>query len=97
MIKTIVTPDGCQHVQMTAGEISARQAEETANVTAAAAQELKSNARAALEKSDMTALRCLKAEVEFPQSWKDYVSALRLIVSGGAGPLPVRPDYPEGT
>lgn len=54
-------------------------------------------AKAALEKSDMTALRCLKAEVEFPQSWKDYVSALRQIVSGGAGPLPVRPDYPEGT
>lgn len=58
---------------------------------------LKARAQKALDASDMTAMRCFKAGVVFPTAWKNYVSALRSIVSGGAGPLPARPDFPAGT
>lgn len=55
---------------------------------------------AALQASDVVALRCLKAGISFPSAWMDYVDALREIVrtpTGEPGPLPARPDYPPGT
>lgn len=53
-------------------------------------------AKALLEKSDMVALRCWKAGIQFPQSWIDYVSALRLVING-EGEIPETPNYPEGS
>lgn len=54
-------------------------------------------AKAALDATDLTAIRCVKAGVSFPSDWKEYVAALRAIVNGGNGPLPARPSYPSGT
>lgn len=58
-------------------------------------------ARAALDGSDLVALRCFKAGVEFPTAWVDYCEALRAIVRTDDGDptqsLPPRPQYPEGT
>ena len=55
-------------------------------------------AQAALEASDLTAIRCLKAGVAFPAEWQAYCTTLRAIVGGGAAEaLPPRPDYPAGT
>lgn len=51
----------------------------------------------ALAKSDMTALRCIKAGIAFPLDWQDYVATLRDIFQTGIGPLPEQPPYPEGT
>lgn len=56
-------------------------------------------AQAALNKSDMVALRCVKAGVAFPAVWQTYTTALRAIVaaqSGTPGTLPVMPAYPSG-
>jgi hypothetical protein len=50
-----------------------------------------------LAKSDMTALRCVKAGIPFPTAWQEYVAALREIFQTGIGPLPDQPPYPEGT
>lgn len=46
---------------------------------------------AALAKSDMVAMRCLKAGVPFPPEWQTYVTALR------SGMLPNQPAYPSNT
>lgn len=56
-------------------------------------------AKAALDKSDMTALRCFKAGVAFPAEWQTYVLALRAIVAGTSTVtvLPTQPAYPVGT
>lgn len=51
----------------------------------------------ALAKSDMTALRCVKAGIAFPGAWQEYVAELREIFQTGIGPLPKQPPYPEGT
>ena len=59
---------------------------------------LASQARAALDASDVTAIRCVKAGVAFPAEWQAYCTALRSIVAGAlAQALPPRPDYPAGT
>jgi hypothetical protein len=58
-------------------------------------------AQAALDASDMVALRCFKAGVAFPSEWLSYVSALRAVVRATSGDptqaLPTRPAYPSGT
>lgn len=59
--------------------------------------ELKGQAFSALSKSDLVAIRCVKAGTSFPVDWWEYVTALRTIVNGGDGPLPAQPEYPEGT
>lgn len=113
MIKTIAIPARLQkqnltaeeqtelaafgHQPMTADEISARQTEEAANAISLPIVQAKADAVKALDKSDMTALRCLKAGVTFPAEWQVYVAALRAIVAGSAGPLPAQPVYPAGT
>jgi len=64
----------------------------------APASDYPAEARAALDASDMTAIRCVKAGVAFPAEWQAYCATLRAIVNGAqTGPLPVRPDYPAGT
>lgn len=55
----------------------------------------KAEAQAALDKSDLVALRCFKNGVPFPAEWATYCAALRAIVVSGVGPLPVQPAYPE--
>ena len=62
--------------------------------------EYQAKAQAALDKTDMVALRCLKAGVTFPAAWQTYAKELRNIVSastGNTGTLPVQPEFPEGT
>ncbi len=58
-------------------------------------------AQAALTKSDMVAIRCVKAGVVFHDKWLAYVQALRAIVAAPSGdaaqPLPAQPPYPAGT
>lgn len=59
------------------------------------------NARTELVLSDMVAIRCFKAGLDFPPEWREYVETLRVIVrtrSGDVGTeLPVAPHYPAGT
>lgn len=57
----------------------------------------RAEAQAALNKSDLVALRCFKNGVPFPAEWATYCAALRAIVVSGVGPLPVQPAYPEGS
>ena len=54
-------------------------------------------AQAALDKSDLVALRCFKNGVPFPTEWATYCAALRTIVVSGVGTIPVQPDYPKGS
>lgn len=60
-----------------------------------------SAAQAALDKTDIVALRCFKAGVTFPTAWITYTAALRALVATPASdptqPLPTRPAYPAGT
>ena len=57
---------------------------------------LKAAAQNALDKSDVTLLRCYERGVSVPTEWADYRAALRAIVGGTseATELPVRPEYP---
>jgi hypothetical protein len=54
----------------------------------------------ALDRSDITILRCAEHGVVVPQEWRDYRTSLRAIIaatSGTPGTLPVRPAFPVGT
>ena len=51
-----------------------------------------------LDKTDLVAIRCIKAGVTFPIEWKTYTTDLRaLLGSTTAGSLPTQPAYPAGT
>jgi hypothetical protein len=56
-------------------------------------------ARAALDTSDRTIIRCYEHGVAVPAEWTAYRAALRSIVSGDATTtvLPTAPAYPAGT
>jgi hypothetical protein len=57
-------------------------------------------AQAALERSDIVAIRCVKAGIDFPAEWLAYVVELRAIIAdpdGAETPLPTQPSYPAGT
>lgn len=93
MMKTIASASGEpeQHVEMTDAEVAEFSAAQSAVQVAQAKSDLKASIQAALDRSDMTALRCFKAGVSFPDEWKTYVTALR------NGTLPTQPAYPKGT
>lgn len=56
-------------------------------------------AQAALDRSDITIIRCYEHAVAVPAEWGVYRTALRAIVAGGptSAALPVQPAYPAGT
>lgn len=99
MTLTYVVADlnGGTTTTMTADEEAAFLAAQVASQSASAISELTSQAQSALDKSDLVATRCFKAGVAFPSAWQTYVTALRAIVSSGAGTIPTQPSYPAGT
>lgn len=58
-------------------------------------------AQDALNRSDITILRCVENGVAVPAAWVSYRNALRSILSAAAGDataaLPERPAFPAGT
>ena len=64
-------------------------------------EELTSNLRGEVLRlltiTDMVALRCVKAGVPFPESWKTYTTILRDTFNTGTGLIPAQPAYPVGT
>lgn len=54
-------------------------------------------AKAALDASDITVIRCLEHSVAVPAEWIAYRALLRATVNNGAGPIPAMPAYPAGT
>ena len=61
------------------------------------AAQLKTKAQAALDKSDVTILRCIENRVVVPAEWATYRKALRALVASGTGTMPTQPAYPQGT
>lgn len=59
---------------------------------------LKVAAQMALDKSDITILRCYEAAIAVPTAWQTYRAELRAIISGSSidTVLPTMPDYPVG-
>ncbi len=72
---------------------------EASHITAQTKAVLKADAQEALDRSDITILRCYENAVTVPETWQAYRTELRAIISGSssATSLPTRPDYPEGT
>jgi hypothetical protein len=58
-------------------------------------------AKAELDASDITLMRCFENDVTLPAAWTAYRKALRAIVGTPTGdatqPMPVKPEYPAGT
>ena len=84
-------------VEMSDADYAAFQAMQTAATTQSAITQLKSQAQAALDKSDIVATRCFKAGISFPSEWQAYVVSLRIIIDSGNGVMPTKPPYPMGT
>lgn len=59
------------------------------------ADDLKIQARIALEQSDLVGLRCFKSGIKFPKEWLDYEAGLRAVVRGERADLPEVPAKPE--
>lgn len=68
---------------------------------AAAWVSYQAQAMAAIDKSDLTILRCAENAITVPAAWATYRAALRAIISAATGdptkPLPTHPAYPAGT
>ena len=94
-VDQVLALDGSTVVQ--SWTVRAMTTDEQAAYNAAAAASLKAQAQSALDKSDVTMIRCVEHGVAVPTEWATYRSALRSIVSTGAGSMPTRPNYPAGT
>lgn len=70
---------------------------DAAQATAQQTGALTDAAKSELEATDMVAIRCVKAGVDFPADWKQFVSVLREIIANGSGEMPIRPAYPDQT
>lgn len=84
----------------TVQQLSAAFSGYTAAVSVLTHASLKISAQTALDKSDVTVVRCYSAAVAVPTAWQTYRSALRAIVNGGdttSTSLPTVPSYPQGT
>jgi hypothetical protein len=92
----LVLPDPAWS-EATPEQISAAQSPSAAQSWAS----YQARAQEALSKSDIVAIRCVKAGVLFPPEWQAYCISLRAIVGAASGdstkPLPTRPPYPSGT
>lgn len=55
--------------------------------------------KAALDATDIVAIRCCKAGITFPTEWQAYTAALRTMLSStdASQALPVMPAYPAGS
>lgn len=61
---------------------------------------IKQQAQIALNKSDITMMRCVEAGIAAPAAWNSYRKALRAIANGidtTSTTLPLQPAYPAGT
>lgn len=61
---------------------------------------LSQQAKIALDKSDVTMLRCVEAAITVPVEWNNYRKSLRAISNGSdtiSTVLPPQPAYPAGT
>lgn len=77
-------------------------AELQAAADAAAWTTYQAQAKAALDASDMTVLRCVENAIAVPTEWATYRASLRAIVGATTvgdptQPLPTKPAYPAGT
>jgi hypothetical protein len=77
-------------------------AQQAAAQQAAAWLTYQHQAQAALDKSDVTVLRCAEKAIVVPTEWAAYRSSLRTIIGATTvgdptQPLPTRPAYPSGT
>lgn len=54
-------------------------------------------AQSALDKSDVTIIRCMENDTSVPVEWAQYRETLREIVASGTGNVPAQPAYPKGT
>ncbi|KMN20311.1 hypothetical protein [Pseudomonas weihenstephanensis] len=82
-------------------EITAAPVSDPEIALAAAWKDHQASAQRALDKSDMTILRCYEGNVIVPAAWVMYRKELRSIISASMGDaaleLPVTPEYPVGT
>jgi len=62
---------------------------------------IQSQAQIALDKSDITMIRCIENGAAVPAGWVSYRKALRAIICATTGDaakqLPTRPSFPVGT
>lgn len=100
---TATPPDEWAELEaaIVAGEIETQPYSAPAKSAAELWADRQDQAKVALTKSDLTAIRCFKSGVAFPDAWKTYVADLRAIVAAESGdstqPLPEQPSYPAGT
>lgn len=97
--EALLLPNWPMHLQLaTQAEIDA--ITNPAPTTQQLHDDLVASAKSALDASDVVAIRCFKAGVQFSGTWVTYVAALRAIVNGTdttSTVLPVAPAYPAGS
>lgn len=101
LTKIVVTINGQEEIPLTTAEIAQYEADQIAGAAqnlSAAWVRYQSGVQLLLDKSDITYARAQEDGKTWPQTWKDYRTALRAIISAETGdptqPLPTRPAYP---